>query len=136
MGKPRRNHSSSCILWVLISPANKNETLRKKLIKQLDSNQMSGLAQLMQDLLDGELPLPEDVLKQLAADRKNIAAIETLANTTAGEKRKKKILRQNGGFLHLIAPMLLGPAIGAVLNPLFSLVGKKIKEKLEAGKKK
>lgn len=127
-----KKHCKSCDLWILISSENKDERMRKQLINQMDEKQMDRIGDLMQDLLDGNLRLPDDVLRQLARDKEDIRDIERLANKKVAVKRRKKILRQKGGFLQLLAPLLIPAAAG----PIFKFIGEKIANAFKKKKKK
>lgn len=98
-------------LWQLISPKNKNKQQREVLIQSLNKTQMNDISRLLKAFMSRKLPVSSGVISKLKKDKQFLYC---LANCATPLDKRKEIVRQKGGFLPLLLPMLLKGAVGAI----------------------
>lgn len=85
---------------------------RNALIDIADKQELNSLIELLINILHGRLELPKSKIKSLAR-YKNI--LRQLCQKRCGIKKKRRLLKQHGGFLSTILPIAI-----SVLSGLFS----------------
>lgn len=93
----------------------KNNSRRQKLIEAADSGEISAVSECIRNLVEGNVPLNKSQLRSL---RRYKRTLRTLAKKCGGVKKKRKLLRQKGGFLSTLIPI----ALSAVTSLLGGLV--------------
>lgn len=101
----------------------KNPASRKKLIDAGDNGQIGAVAECIQNIVDGNVPLSREHLRYLQR-YKNV--LRRLADKCRGKKKKEyrqKLLKQNGGFLPFLVPLAV-KALGGLFGGLLGNLGK------------
>ena len=89
----------------------KDNKQRSQLIDYANKDELKALSEIMLNVLSGNIKLTPKILKKLKRDR---AKIRTLVAKGTSDTRKKKILKQKGGILPIILPL-----VSSVLGSLF-----------------
>lgn len=103
-------------LWELVGSRNSNTKQRTAIINKMSKNQFDDIAKLLRAFMSGRFPVSSDVLQKLKRDRKYLYS---LAEKRTPVKVKRKILRQKGGFLPLLAPLIASvvpPLVGGIVD--------------------
>ena len=106
------------LMCMLSQDLHGNESQRKALIDHMTNKQMSQISKFMRDFLHQKTTVPPEILKALRKDREDI---EHLADVKISKKKKQERLKQNGGFLPLLA-------LGAM--PFINVLAKSVLEPL------
>ena len=99
----------------LLSKAAKKPVRRNKMVDMADSTEIRAVSECIQNLLEGNVPLDAKVLRQM---KKHKTLLRSLAKKCYPVKKKKRILKQKGGFIGTLIPL----AISAATSLLPSLI--------------
>ena len=117
----------------IMGKTNRNSKQRSAFIDQMNGNQMRAVGSAVRDFLYDKVPRNPKLQKKLFPYRKVMAKI---MRSGLSLQQKKKLLKQNGGFLNLLAGAVGAPLMKSVAEPLVKsvaapllsgLVGKLIK---------
>jgi len=89
-----------------------NKQLRSAIICACDHQLLACICECIKNVMDGNVPLPLDTLKRLKPYRHTMEAV--VHKRRAASEKKRQIV-QNGGFLPILLPALIG-VIGSLVG--------------------
>lgn len=104
----------------LMGSKNINTRQRKALINTMNKSQMQATKGMVNDFLNQRYPVPPKIIKRLKRDKQ---FIYDLVDRKTLFERQKKILRQRGGFLGILAG-LAATILPSLLNPIIKAITK------------
>lgn len=114
--KIKRRYGSELVkrnvaLWQLISPTNKNRQQRETLIQSLNKGQLDDISRMLRAFMNGKFKVTDGVIKKLKKDKQFLYC---LADCKTPIEERKDIVRQKGGFLPFLLPLLIKGAVGGI----------------------
>lgn len=110
------------LMCMLSQDLHGNEQQRCALIDTMNKKQMSKISKYMRDFLQQKTPVPKEILEIL---RKDAAEIRHLANPRVSMSKKQEVMKQNGGFLPILA-LAASPFMGVLAKSVLEPLGKKV----------
>jgi hypothetical protein len=95
--------------YLTLLSKSKNAVLRKRLIDAGDTNQIRAVAECVKNILDGNVPLSQAQLKKL---KKHSRVMREVTKYTKSQTKRKRLLKQSGGFLQMLLPIALNALSG------------------------
>ena len=96
----------------LLTKCIKNKIRRNYLIDFANKDELKAISEVMLNVLSGNIKLTPKILRKLKRERHYI---RKLTHKKIPDIQKKRILKQKGGFLPLILPL-----VGTVLSKIFT----------------
>ena len=101
----------------LIALAVGNKSLQQDILKHCDNSCIKIIAQIIANLIHPDFKLPKRQLKRLSSYAPILRSLRA-KDTTLAQKRTL-LIRQSGGFLPFILP-LISAAVGGLINTVLS----------------
>ena len=92
----------------------KNRGKRSSLIDFANKQQLEAIAECIENVLRGNVPLTNTQSKRLAKHKKSMRII---SDRKASLPKKKRVLKQEGGFLGTLIPLAIS-ALGSLIGGL------------------
>lgn len=108
-----------------------NPKLRKVILQNADNKSIHAIAEIIINLMQGNVPVSKNQKQKLKKHKKILRAIEhTFMKKPINASRGRRLIVQTGGFLPaiigLIAPIIAKAALGGVAATGAGLITKKI----------
>lgn len=106
-----------CIPHFTVLSKVKNINLRKKVLADMcakDKTYCKGMKEICNNLVHGNIKLPKKMKKKLWKHRKIIRSVATVLESR--NPRRKKLVIQTGGFIHLLLPAVLSTLSSILYN--------------------
>lgn len=92
--------------------------LQKAILKNCDDELIHCLSEIVQNVLNGNVPLVRKHLNCLRKYKKEMRQIRSYNSKKKSVGAKRKILVQKGGFIQAILGALLSSVVGSLINKL------------------
>lgn len=102
--------------YLTLLSKSKQSGRRKKLIDIAEKNEINAVAECVENILNGNVPLTKSQLRKLSRHKNNMRKLRSTGKQST--LAKKRILKQSGGLL----PMLLPLAVNAITGLIGNLV--------------
>lgn len=110
-------YADALVLSRLIGSTNKNVKQREAIIDGMSGRQMKDVGKLFKQYLESSYSLPRGRIKQLIRDKE---FVDALTKFQGDLKTRKKILKQKGGIIPFLLPLLAKALAPAILGTALS----------------